>query len=166
MTIKLDSEEFIGPGFRDVFSTSRLAPRSYFIKGTRRIFGECYYGKEEYPLNWLKLIQACRRLELPFTEEESDSPVNATAIVRSFPFLDGGLISREGNYFFGLKGAWVIGHRALRFVCYEMGIEQPRRFKTEAHIPSFLELFAQIESQVEDTPDQLAALHRELDGFR
>lgn len=155
-----------GPKFTDVFSRSKLTPNSFFVKGTRRLFKQCYYGMEAYPVNWVKLIQTCRRLELPYTEEESDSPVNAIATIRTFPFLDGGLISREGNYFVGLKGTWIIGIRAVRFVCYEVGIHQPRRFRGEKEIPSFRELFAQIEWQVEETPDQLAALHRELDSFR
>ena len=87
----------ISPKFSDVFSFSRLAPHSFFVKGTRRLFCECYYGAERYPIHWLKLIQACERLELPSTCEESSSPINAHSITRSYPFLDGGLISREGN---------------------------------------------------------------------
>ena len=156
----------ISPKFSEFFSSSRLAPHSFFVKGTRRLFCECYYGAERYPIHWLKLIQACERLELPSTCEESSSPINAHSITRSYPFLDGGLISREGNYFVGLKGTWVIGIRALRFVCYELEIQQPRRLKGEESVRSYRELIAEIDWQVNEQPDKLAALHRELDSFR
>ena len=152
--------------FGDVFAPSKIAPRSFFVRGSKTLFRHYENSRDNYPVHWLRLIQTCRRLELPFTEEESGSPVNATAINRTFPFLDGGLISREGNYFCGLKGTWIIGIRAVRFACYEIGVKQPRRFRGEAKVPSHQELLAHITWQMDETPDQIAALHKELDGFR
>ena len=153
-------------GFGTVFSSSKIAPRSFFVRGSKALFREHYYRSDDYPVHWLRLIQTCRRLELPSTEEESGSAVNATAIYRTFPFLDGGLISREGNYFSGLKGTWIIGIRAVRFACYEIGVQQPRRFRGEKEVPSHQALLAHITWQMDETPDQIAALHKELDSFR
>ena len=124
-----------------------------------------YYGGK-YPTNWKRLLQACRRMELPYEETESDSPVNAVAIYRTFPFLDGGFISREGNYFHGLKGAWVLGRKALRFVCYEIGVKQPRRFPDESVVPEYRHLLAELFWQAEEELPTLELLRKELDSYR
>ncbi len=126
----------------DVFSRSNLGPKIYFVIGSRSLFPFTYYNdpKSEDALNWEKVLKSIRRLELPSEESHSSSPVNADAIYCDYVFLDGGFVSREGNYFCGLKGAWIIGRKALRFVCYEMGLDQPRRWKGERSIPEYRQL--------------------------
>jgi hypothetical protein len=141
--------------YSSVFSRSSLTEQCYFVKGSRRLFEDTYYGRSKAPDDWLKLIQTCRRLELPHQEYETSSPANPTQIIRNFPFLDGGLMSREGDYFYGIKGTWILGRQALRFVCYEVGVEQPRRFKGEESIPSHQTLLEAIVRQAEETPDEL-----------
>jgi hypothetical protein len=132
-----------------IFSHSSLANEAYFVRGSRSLF-QNFYGPSRYgTLDWNRLLQTCRRLELPCHETESDSPVNATEVRRHFPFLDGGFFSREGNCFYGLKGSWVFGRKALRFVCYELRIRQPKRSRGEPPIPTYEELLNEIFKQHE-----------------
>jgi hypothetical protein len=41
-------------------------------------------------------------------------------------FLDGGVMSKAGDYFVRLHGVWLIGREALRFLCLELGLKPPR----------------------------------------
>ena len=151
--------------FNELFSRSTIAPDAFFVRGSRFRFRECYYGSLPYPEHWIRVIHACRRLELPGDDVESSSPVNATVITHNFPFLDGGMISRQGDYFVGMKGMWIIGVKAVRFICYELEIEQPRRFRGEDEVRSYRELLAEIFWQYEETPEGLERLRLKLDRF-
>lgn len=156
--------------FSHVFSRSQLGVtqlgvNAYFVKGSRFSFLSTYY-EGKYPTNWKRLLQTLRRLELPYAEEvESGSPVNATSIHRTMSFLDGGFISREGNYFCGLKGAWVVGRKALRYVCYEIGVEQPRRLPGESVVPEYHQLLAEVFWQIEEDDPTLKLQMNELRSF-
>ena len=144
--------------YSSVFSKSTYQLHSYFMKGSRRLYRDDYHGYSDYIVYWTKLIETCRQLRLPSEEMEWATPVNPTQIIRNFPFLDGGVVSRGGNYFVGSKGTWVTGQQAFRFVCYELGLRQPRRFKGETEIATHEALLARIKQQVDGTPEQIGAL--------
>jgi hypothetical protein len=78
---------------------------------------------------------------------ESSSPGNATKYNVIFDFLDGGFETLGGDYFCGPKGAYVIGIKALRFLCFGLGLTQPRRLKSEAAVPLMRDLEVEIREQ-------------------
>ena len=71
------------------------------------------------------------------------SPANAFAFEFYAQFMDGGVSHFSGNYFIGLKGSWVHGMKAVRFLCSALGLPQPARRHFETSIPSQDALWAQ-----------------------
>ena len=67
-------------------------------------------------------------------------PANASSYEDYVAFLDGGLMSKAGDYFWGLHGAWVIGREALRLLCCELGLTVPRWPSTAGIAPSHRDL--------------------------
>ena len=78
---------------------------------------------------------------------ESSSPGNATEYTVVYDFLDGGFETVGGNYICGPKGAYIVGIKALRFLCFGLGLTQPRWFKGEASVPSSKDLELEILNQ-------------------
>ena len=54
----------------------------------------------------------------------------------SIPFAGGGLVLNALLYFMGLRGARVIGFRALRYLMAAAGREEPPRFRAERRLPA------------------------------
>lgn len=68
-----------------------------------------------------------------------------------FGFLDGGFASRFGDNGYLFNGAYVIGYRALRFLCGELSLTPPRPLKNEPRpVPTHEDLRAELHSQLED----------------
>jgi hypothetical protein len=146
-----------------VFSRSTLGPQVYYVRCFENSLSLANWGSElPADLLWSKILQACKRLELPCSEERRDSMLGGCAMKRDYVFLDGGLFSREGLYFFGRKGAWVAGRKALRLLCYELGVPQPRRWPGEREIPTREALLAEAFKQLEENE---AALDKSLAVF-
>jgi hypothetical protein len=128
----------------DRFSRSRLHDNIFYVRGTH----ETHWGARD---RWVDILgQITTVLEhhgVPVKEYSSGSPINASSYEFYAAFLDGGVVSLAGDYFTGLHGAWVKGRLALRFLCYELDLSQPRfRGETDA-VPSHEELRAQIYDQ-------------------
>ncbi len=153
------------PKWTDVFRRSSLGPQIYFVKGSQWVrfptYGDSLNSECEH---WDRVYKTCVRLEVPYREICSSSPVNATGLNQDFAFLDGGVVSRFGNYWVGRKGAWVVGRQTLRLTCYEMGIPQPKRWRGEAKILSHRELIAAAFLQHEEEPEQLRQRLKLLDS--
>src|SRR5262249_51212956 len=67
--------------------------------------------------------------------------------LRQMDFLDGG-IREISNYGFQHPGGiYVIGTRALRFVCLICSIEQPEKLKEEARVPTLSGLLVEAMSE-------------------
>jgi hypothetical protein len=78
----------------------------------------------------------------------TESPINPRCEERRSLFLDGGVEKLDGDYFFGRKGTWISGRRALRFILFELGWPyQLRRHKGEHTIPTQQELTAELARQ-------------------
>jgi hypothetical protein len=72
-------------------------------------------------------------------------------------FLDGGFIGRYPYGFLGLRGQWIIGYGALRYICATNDLTQPRKLKEEKYVPTVEELKARLKEQLENERDILEA---------
>ena len=113
--------------WRSVFSRSTLGPNVVFIRGTHRthIGIESYRTAREH-VHFRAVHAICQRYGFVRTSFWTGGPANASSYEDYVAFLDGGLMSKAGDYFWGLHGAWVIGREALRFLCFELGLTVPR----------------------------------------
>jgi len=105
-------------------------------------------------------------IEKPF--EGTGIPASITGSLfgstcRDAVFLDGGVIHREPPYMFGLRGGWIIGFGAFRYVCHLLDLVQPRRLKGEPEVPTRSQLRELLVRQVRD--DQ-PLLKRRLRAFQ
>jgi hypothetical protein len=89
-------------------------------------------------------------------------PANASSYENSAAFLDGGVMSKAGDYFVGLHGAWIIGREALRFLCFELGLKPPRWSRSARAAPSHRELVTKTLVQL---GTELTHLHQRLAEF-
>ena len=80
----------------------------------------------------------CGRWVTRFT----DSPANPLHLVRKLDLLDGSITEEMSPRFPPINGVWVNGENACRFLCYELGIKQPRRWSGELLIPTHEQLVA------------------------
>ncbi len=128
--------------WQTVFSKSSLGPSTFFVRDTKSL-----YRWEYAHLAWENILLVCKSMGLPGGTVNSDSPGGVAATYRRYAFIDGGFVSKEGNYFYGSKGSWVIGRKALRYICYELSLTQPRRFPDEQKIPTHIDLKDEIFDQ-------------------
>lgn len=106
----------------DNFSRSRLGEDVFFVKGTRST-----HYKESPQTRWegllARIASLCGGLDIPVSHSVVRTPVNPTSYETCFAFLDGGVVSIGGNFSHGHHGTWVTGIRAMRWLCYELGIQ-------------------------------------------
>ena len=79
------------------------------------------------------IIYICGINRFPERSQGADSPLNIANREVFFAFLDGGLEMFEGNYLFGDRGqgAYIRGFAAFRWMLFQLGVPQPRRFRSE-----------------------------------
>ncbi len=71
------------------------------------------------------------------------------SLSENIDLLDGNLYYYAADYgFSGPPTLTLHGNRALRLVCYRLGLRQPRQFSDEGEIPSSLELETQLLEQL------------------
>jgi hypothetical protein len=150
----------------EYFYDSKLsAPRAFYGYQGLMSWSKSASGKDLFVLRYSRLY--CSGLDCPFDglsewreidvflrdfgiEQrcfESSSPANATKYTVVYDFLDGGFETVGGTYICGPKGACIVGIKALRFLCFGLGLTQPRRFKGEASVPSRKDLELEILNQ-------------------
>jgi hypothetical protein len=113
--------------WRQVFSRSSLGRNALFVRGTHRSHAgfNSYKTRYEHP-RFRDILEIGDRYGLVRTSHHTGSPANASTYEDYAAFLDGGLMSKAGDYLIGLHGARVIGHAAVRFVRFELGVTPPR----------------------------------------
>lgn len=133
----------------DVFARSTLGRDIAFIRGTHRSHAgfHSYKTSKEHE-HFSALLEICQRYGMVRTSFSTGSPANASTYEDYAAFLDGGLMSKAGSYLAGLHGAWIVGRTALRFLCFELGLAQPRWPTASAPAPSHDELIRAILVQV------------------
>jgi hypothetical protein len=143
--------------WRSVFSRSTLGPNVAFMRGTHRTHIGFKSYRTAYEHVHLRAVRAiCQRYGFVRTSFWTGGPANASSYEDYAAFLDGGLMSKAGDYFWGLHGAWVIGREALRFLCFELGLTTPRWPSAAGVAPSHRDLIVRT----------LVQLATELPGLR
>ena len=111
------SPEFVGKPFSAVFTHPEGLE-----DGIWRIKGSGTHGMPELCKQTLAVTEACDDLGIQIKRTWSGSPINADCYRMSAPFLDGGLWSMTGNYWFYERGAWVSGPKAVLLVALHLGL--------------------------------------------
>jgi hypothetical protein len=143
--------------WHSVFSRSTLGPNVVFIRGTHRSHAGFASDRTRHEhVHFRPILAICQRYGFVRTSFWTGGPANACSYEDYAAFLDGGLMSKAGDYFWGLHGAWVIGREALRFLCFELGLTMPRWPSTAGVAPSHRDLATRI----------LVQLATELPGLR
>jgi hypothetical protein len=144
------------------FSRSSRQKGQWFVRNTRGLNSS---WKEN--ARWTAVKDACRRLGVKIHGMQFSGPGMSDDYTRHAVFLDGGVTSTEGGYFFGSgqRGAWVVGRRALRLLCYELGLTQPSRGRAEDEIPSRAMLRSELTKQLSTTEGR-AELRERCLGWR
>ena len=106
-----------------------------------KLAGDIYFIDPEYEVLVMGMAQVlsngCH------WNKSSASPANAFAFEFYAQFMDGGVSHFSGDYFIGLKGSWVHGMKAVRFLCSVLGLPQPPRRHFETNVPSEDALWAE-----------------------
>jgi hypothetical protein len=119
--------------WNDAFSKSSLGDNIYYVK---------YAFRDS-------IAKVLKEWEIEFYDNGSWSQINASTEESYYAFLDGGYASIDGNYFIGRRGCWIVGTKALRFMCHELQINPPKRkLKTETFIPTSAALSEELKDQV------------------
>jgi len=131
------SRETRAPDWRDVFARSTLGRDIVFVRGTHRSHAgfHSYKTSKEHE-HFRAILEICRRYGMVRTSFSTGSPANASTYEDYAAFLDGGLMSKAGGYLVGLHGAWIVGRAALRFLCFELCLSQPRWPSASGPAPS------------------------------
>ena len=130
----------------DVFARSSLGPDTKYMKYSRT-------DMEGAGCEWERLEDICKRLRLVHSEDGGFSGPGGggaafTAVYRG---LDGMVIGKASEAFYGAKGVWVVGRKLLRLLCYEVGLSQPAMNKQEREfgcIPTHEELLNELADQL------------------
>lgn len=128
--------------FSEVFRNS--GREGYWYVG---ISGFNYYGRDQPPGGRAlgSILDRFPLLQERWAGGVMDSPVNVWALKRSLLLLDGKIVEEScPSGFPPVDGVWVSGMKVARFLCYEIGIKQPRRWPGEQSIPSHDELLADL----------------------
>jgi hypothetical protein len=109
-----DSPSFTGKPFSAVFQQPRTAPRARWrIRGSG--------GRDGWGLQVQAVVRACEELGITIKEDVEGSPVNVDSFHLEAHFLDGGLSVTTGDYF-GERGAWIYGPRAVLLLALQLGL--------------------------------------------
>jgi hypothetical protein len=143
--------------YEEYYYSSKLAAvilfhdrKDLFFLGSSGFYCSGLYLRCDELPEWREIDLFLRAVGIRKRCFESSSPGNATKYSVFFDFLDGGFETHAGDYFFGPKGAYVVGIKALRFLCFGLGLTQPRRFKGEVSVPSRKDLEGEIREQQKD----------------
>lgn len=139
---------------------SRLKWNDVFVR-SRRYWQTFDVAKMRY---WIDVVGHVQYLGLPSYEYSSGgSPGgHAEGIEFYFALLDGGLAYHD---FWKLRyGRQVMGRKCVRFLCYELGLDQPRKWRGEESVPTRESLLAEIEFQQSD-PRQHDELRDHIERF-
>ena len=114
--------------WNEIFTRSSIGPNVFQIKGSDKS-SLLLSGAHEH---WNRIHRICNGVGIPAYEEENIVNVHTDLWSLYYPFLDGGFITITRNDHRGLRGSWIVGFEALRFIVFRLGLQQPRRFKYEA----------------------------------
>ena len=114
--------------WNEIFTRSSIGPNVFQIKSSEKS-SLLLSGAHDH---WNAIHRICTGAGIPAYEEENIVDLNTDRWSLYCPFLDGGFTTITRNDHRGLRGSWIIGFEALRFVLFRLGIQQPRRFKYEA----------------------------------
>jgi len=149
--------------WRTVFSRSTRGPGVFFIRNTHRSHvGLDAFKKIGTHREFQAVRDICRRYDLVRRSFSTGSPANASTYEDYAAFLDGGHESRGGDYLLGLHGAWVHGHEALRFLCFELPLKLPPWPKDVGQAPTHEEIIKHLLLQL---ATDLGSLQRRVDEF-
>ena len=148
--------------WRNVFSRSRRGPEVYFLRNSHLTHrGSGYLSKASPDFDIITNI--CYRYGLVGDSFHTGMMLSASTSEEYYCFLDGGFESKAGDYFAGAHGAWVIGHRCLRFLCFELGLSTPPWNRMHGPAPNHDELKRELLLQFSR---DLPSLHQRLKVYR
>ncbi|MBV2089329.1 MAG: hypothetical protein KUF72_00415 [Candidatus Thiodiazotropha sp. (ex Ctena orbiculata)] len=132
----------------DYFSRCRNLPifkPKFYIKESK-YFLQSYDGYSGGHDTLDDIIGLCDNAHFKKTTGGSDSPLNIQCYEISYEFLDGGFEIFGGNYFFGdnPQGSYIYGFKALRWILYQLNLNQPQLLKGEVAVYSHDELESQV----------------------
>ena len=113
---------------------------------------------------WSDMVGHVQYLGLPSYEYSSGGSPGGhpEGVEYYFALLDGGLAYYD---FWNLRSdCWVRGHKCIRFLCYELGLDQPKKWRGEKSVTTRESLLAEIKFQQSD-PCQLAELREQIERF-
>ena len=120
----LDRNELVGKlkGLKlsNVLRRSTLDQETYFVDPQFEV----------YVLSMGEFLSAGK-----YSSYDSSSPGNANSFSFHAEFLDGGVSHASGDYFCGSRGTWATGMKAVRLLCFELGLPQPPKRHFENDIP-------------------------------
>jgi len=149
--------------WRVLFSRSTQGPDTFFIRGTRRSHAGLDSFKTRYEhASFKAVIDICDRFDVVRAAYWTGSPANASTYENYAAFLDGGVKSIAGDYI-GVHGAWIVGHAAMRFISFELGVPTPRWPAALGAAPSHRDLVRDLLLQL---ASDLPALNRRLNELR
>lgn len=119
---RVRAELLRGRSFESVFRPARSSddglPR-YRITGS---------GVRQWPTDASSTSAIVAMLEangVEVKQRSMGSPGNCNSYHIDVPFLDGGMHAETGNYWFGEKGAWIHGNRAIAWVAHRLPTRLP-----------------------------------------
>ena len=77
------------------------------------------------------VLEACESLGIGIEHRNFGSPANADSYKIHAVFLDGGLDGETGNYWFGPRGVWVRGPKAVLLIALQLGLSVRHRWYQE-----------------------------------
>jgi hypothetical protein len=153
--------------WRSVLSRSTLGGDIFFVRGTHRSHaGMGSYKKKQAHPYFSAIWNTCNRFGFVRTEFATGGPANASSYENYSAFLDGGLMSRAGDYLLGLHGAWIFGHVALRFLCLQLHLTTPPWPREAGQAPARTELARQSMIQLATELPKLQQRLKQLQYFR
>jgi hypothetical protein len=109
--------DFQGQPFSAVFSTS-----SKYEVNTWRIRNSGVKSRPWASDETRSVLEACQSLRIQVEEWGYGSPANASSYHVKATFLDGGVEGQTGDYWFGERGVWVRGRKAVLLLALELGL--------------------------------------------
>jgi hypothetical protein len=135
------------PTWSTVFSRSSVGSDTYFVKGTQ----ESHIGLRSFGLEhdvFVRILKICEAHRLAKRVRFDGGPGSGCTEEMYFAFLDGGIVSRASDFFWGRHGAWVFGKNAFRFLCFELGVAPPVVRDLSRHLRTRQELCQEVERQL------------------
>jgi hypothetical protein len=68
------------------------------------------------------VLEACKLLAIPVKEGGGGSAANASSYAVSATILDGGIEGQTGDYWYGPRGVWVRGPKAVLLLALQLGL--------------------------------------------